>query len=70
MSGLLKLIPGVGSLVGGAISATTAASITTIFGEAYIAALSLLFDRKQELPPSDDEVAKAFSEELSRKRAV
>jgi uncharacterized protein (DUF697 family) len=69
VSGLLKLIPGVGSLVGGAISAATAASITTIFGEAYIAALSLLFDRKQGLPPSDEEVAQAFSEELHKNRA-
>jgi uncharacterized protein (DUF697 family) len=68
VSGLLKLIPGVGSLVGGAISAATAASITTIFGEAYIAALSLLFDRKQGLPPSDEEVAEAFSEELHKNR--
>lgn len=39
VSGLLKLIPGVGSAVGGAISAATAAALTTALGEAYIAIL-------------------------------
>ena len=39
VSGLLKLIPGVGSIVGGAISGATAAALTTALGEAYIAIL-------------------------------
>ena len=39
VSGLLKLIPGVGSAVGGAISAATAAALTAALGEAYIAIL-------------------------------
>lgn len=39
VSAILKLIPGVGSAVGGAISAATAAALTTALGEAYIAIL-------------------------------
>ncbi len=39
VSGLLKLIPGVGSLIGGAISGATAAALTAALGEAYIAIL-------------------------------
>ncbi|WP_156804745.1 YcjF family protein [Synechococcus sp. PCC 6312] len=35
----LKLIPGLGVIAGGAISAGTAASVTTLFGEAYITVL-------------------------------
>lgn len=33
---LLKLIPGVGTIIGGAISATVAGAVTKAFGEAYI----------------------------------
>ena len=56
VGGLLKLIPGVGSVVGGAISATTAAAVTTAFGEAYIAALDSLFAKHMGEPPSQQEV--------------
>jgi uncharacterized protein (DUF697 family)/GTP-binding protein EngB required for normal cell division len=66
VSGLLKLIPGVGTVAGGAISAATAASITTLFGEAYIAVLSRLFSANDGDAPSDEEIASAFKEELAR----
>lgn len=39
VSGLLKLIPGAGSAVGGTIAATTAAAITKLLGNAYVAVL-------------------------------
>ena len=45
VGGLLKFIPGGGSVVGGMISASTAATVTTLFGEAYIASLETLFVR-------------------------
>lgn len=35
VTGLLKMIPGIGTVVGGAISATTASAITKILGDAY-----------------------------------
>jgi len=56
VGGLLKLFPGVGSVVGGAISGATAAAITTSFGETYIATLDTLFRRHEGEPPSEEEV--------------
>ena len=40
VSGVLKLIPGVGSVVGGAIAATTAATLTKLLGDTYIGVLT------------------------------
>jgi uncharacterized protein (DUF697 family) len=56
VGGLLKLIPGVGSIVGGAIGGATAAAVTTAFGEAYIAALDALFAKHGGESPSPQEV--------------
>ena len=42
VSGLLKLIPGAGSIVGGTISAATAAALTSALGEAYIAVMLMI----------------------------
>ncbi|HEX2645209.1 MAG TPA: GTP-binding protein, partial [Thermoanaerobaculia bacterium] len=66
-SGLIKLVPGVGSAIGGAIAASTAAAITTAFGEAYIATLVALFARNQGEPPSTLEVLEAFREQYSQR---
>ena len=51
VGGLLKLIPGAGSLVGGAISAATAAALTTTLGLAYYNALVYLEDNDMEFNP-------------------
>jgi len=67
-SGLLKLIPGVGSFTGGAIAAATAATLTTTVGEIYLAVLVKLFDESGGDLPTDAAVAKAFSASLSRKK--
>lgn len=66
VGGLLKLIPGAGAIVGGTISAATAATVTTAFGEAYIAVLAALFE-KTTVAPSAPEIAKAFAEKLKKK---
>lgn len=58
--GLLKMIPGAGSVVGGTIAAATAGGLTTAFGEAYIAALDMLFVQNNGEPPTSEEVAEAF----------
>lgn len=60
VSSLLKMIPGAGSVVGGTITAATAAVITTAFGEAYIAALDMLFIQNNGEPPTSEEVAEVF----------
>ena len=66
VSGLLKLIPGVGSVLGGTIAATTAAVLTTAFGEAYIAALEMLFLQNKGEPPTSKEVVDAFKQTYSQ----
>ena len=66
VGGLLKLIPGTGSVIGGAITSTTAAAVTTAFGEAYIRTLEVLFQRHQGNPPSADEVVATFKEQLRK----
>jgi len=63
--GLLKLIPGIGSIAGGVIAATTAAALTTAFGEAYIAALEMLFVHNNGEPPTPEEVARLQEEVLA-----
>ena len=42
VSNLLKMIPGVGTAVGGTISGATAATLTTALGEAYIAIMKMI----------------------------
>lgn len=53
VSNVLKLIPGAGTLAGGAISGTTAALVTTALGEAYIGVMTAVFNG--ELKTSDFE---------------
>lgn len=39
VSGMLKIIPGIGSVAGGAIAATTAGTLTKLLGDSYISVL-------------------------------
>lgn len=73
VSGLLKFIPGIGSVAGGAISAAAAASLTAALGEAYIALLTSIC--KGELLMSDISgengkrtIAELFQRQLKLKR--
>lgn len=50
VSGMLKLVPGIGSLAGGAISAATAGTITEAMGQAYIQLMVMIY--KGELTES------------------
>ena len=72
VSNLLKLIPGAGSLAGGAISAGTAGVITAALGEAYIGVMELVF--KGEMSIDDlgtskgkEIISKLFKQHLSKK---
>lgn len=67
VGGLLKLIPGGGSLLGGIISGATAALLTTTFGELYIAVLAKLFEAKGGEAPSPEAVLGAFSQAMKEK---
>mgnify|MGYP000001765661 FL=1 len=51
VANVLKLIPGAGTVIGGAVSAVTAATLTAALGEAYIVILSKI--AKGELKMSD-----------------
>lgn len=62
VTGILKMIPGVGTILGTAIGATTAVAITKLMGEAYISALSSLIERNMEL--TSENVTREFKESL------
>ena len=61
---LLKLIPGAGSAVGGVINAGVAATLTTAFGEAYIAALYVLTKDNPDRIPTAEEIRDEFMRQL------
>ena len=62
VSNLLKLIPGAGTLAGGAISAGTAGVLTAALGEAYIKIMELVFNGEMSI---DDLVTKKGKEQMS-----
>ena len=68
VGGLLKLIPGAGTVMGGVVSAATAAAMTSAFGEAYIATLALLFARREGEPPTPEEITTTFRRQLALKQ--
>lgn len=61
---LLKFIPGVGSVGGAVVSGAVAATITTTFGEAYIATLTKLLKDDPSKIPSAEEITEAFKSRL------
>lgn len=65
VSGLIKLIPGAGTLVGGVISGTIAATLTTTMGYAYIRTLKSLIENNIEL--STEAISTTFVYQLKNK---
>ena len=66
---LMKLIPGVGTIAGGAISAGTAGVITAALGEAYIGVMELVFKGEMSIDDLSTEkgkktMASIFKEKL------
>ncbi len=73
VTSLLKLIPGAGSVVGGAISAATASALTAALGEAYIVVMIRITTgefpiSKLNTPEGKRELAGIFKEKLALKR--
>lgn len=73
VSNLLKMIPGVGTVAGGAISGSTAGLLTAALGEAYIGIMEMVFkgDMKMEDLYSEDgknKMQDIFKKELKAKR--
>lgn len=73
VAGLLKLIPGVGTVAGGLISGTTAGLLTTALGAAYIEIMKMAFTgeiQKEDLQSKDvqETMKTLFRTELQKKR--
>ena len=72
VSNVLKFLPGFGTMIGGTISGTTAAVITTALGEAYIAIMKKISSgeiEESELKTQavQDQLKNLFRENLKRK---
>ena len=61
---LLKLLPGAGTALGGAISATTAAALTTALGEIYIAALDAVSAKSSADTPEPAAIEAEFEKRI------
>ncbi len=61
---LLKFLPGGGSILGGAVSAATATTLTTVLGKIYIASLVTVFTRTDGQVPETDAVEREFMERV------
>ena len=73
VSNLVKLIPGVGAIAGGAISATTAGVLTAALGEAYIGIMTLVFNGEMSIDDlgtkrGKDQMTALFKYELKKQR--
>ncbi len=60
VSNLFKMFPGIGSIAGGAISASTASALTVAFGEAYISTLAYLLKDKDISEVSEADILLEF----------
>jgi uncharacterized protein (DUF697 family) len=67
---LIKLIPGGGALVGGAISAATASTLTVALGESYIAVLGEAMEKSPDVAPTAESLGARLKEKLSRRTVL
>lgn len=67
VSNLLKLIPGVGSIAGGAISAATASALTIALGEAYITVLANFYSNNPDGIPDAEYIAEELKNKMKGK---
>ena len=66
VAALLKLVPGTGSVVGGAIRAATAGTLTAALGEAYIAALDRAFAKSKADTPEPAAIEAEFKKRIRK----
>ncbi len=74
VTGLLKCIPGAGSVIGGVISGSVAAALTAALGEAYIGVLTMVLKGEMKSEDLDTKqgkemISKLFKEKLKLKRS-
>ncbi len=73
VSGLLKLIPGAGTVAGSAISGGTAGVLTAALGEAYIAMMEMIYkgeinQEEIDTPEGKQKIRQLFLNELKKKK--
>lgn len=73
VSNIFKLIPGLGTLAGGAISGATASLMTTALGEAYIGIMTAMFNgeiKEKDLETKDgkDKFEQMFKDNLKKNK--
>lgn len=64
VSGIFKMIPGIGTIAGGTIAAATASTLTVTLGEAYIAVLANIFENDPDANPDFEKIASKLKEKL------
>lgn len=69
VTNLLKLIPGVGSIAGGAIAAGTAGTMTAALGESYIYVLGKVYEKDPDAQPDMEDVGSALNDRIKLKKA-
>ncbi|MDE0221279.1 MAG: DUF697 domain-containing protein [Spirochaetaceae bacterium] len=67
VSNLLKFVPGLGMVAGGAIAAATAGTLTTTLGKIYIAVLAKLFTASEGDAPSPEDIAREFKARMANR---
>lgn len=65
VTGVLKMIPGIGSVAGGAIAATTAVALTKTLGTAYISILTSFIEKNPGKELDIDLISKELKKKLS-----
>lgn len=68
VSGLVKLVPGAGSVVGGVISGGTAAAVTAALGEAYIGVMTLVANNEFKMSDLETENGKKMFAEIFKNK--
>lgn len=67
VSNLLKFIPGIGSVAGGAISASVAAAVTTALGLAYINVLKYILEEEAKgVEVTNDAIVEKMKSEFKK----
>lgn len=66
VSGLLKLIPGAGTVAGAVVSGATAGTLTTTLGEIYVGTLTAVFNATKGEIPTAEQIVEEFNERLGR----
>lgn len=70
VANVLKIIPFVGSVVGGAIAAITASTLTAFMGESYRLAIHTLMVANPDAPPSYDDITAGFKANIKSRTAL